>query len=105
MGRTNPTYREFLRRYRERCAPYRRGLRRGWQADFDRLFERAERHAAAAGQLNATDPEPVVLLSMLLSHERELRQLREAVDAVGDGGDKESVGADGGDERVGGRPE
>ncbi|WP_197409717.1 hypothetical protein [Haloferax profundi] len=79
MGRTNPTYRDALRRYRESWSPYRRALRADAKADFDRLFERAHEHAAAAGHANPADPHRAVVLSMLLSQERELRRLREHV--------------------------
>ncbi|WP_123533944.1 hypothetical protein [Halosimplex salinum] len=99
MGRTNPTYRDFLRRLEDDWRSFRRGLRRRSQSDFDRLFERARDHADAAGYANGTDPEFAFLLSVLVAQERELRELRERVDAVetdrGDGGDASpaSVGA------------
>lgn len=77
MGRTNPTYRECVQRFEERCGPMRRGLRRQYKTDFDRLFDRARRHADAAGYLNSTDPELAILVSVLLAHEHEIRRLRE----------------------------
>lgn len=77
MGRTNPTYRDFLRRYEQDWQPYRRALRRQYQADFDRLFERAAEFSDAAGYHNATNPELAVLMSILLSQEVALRQLHE----------------------------
>ena len=80
MGRTNPTYRAWLDRYEERWQPFRRALRESHRADFDRLFERAHEHAAAAGYQNATAPELAALVAILLSQERELRALRAAVD-------------------------
>lgn len=80
MGRTNPTYRDFLRRFERDWQPYRRGLRRQYQADFDRLFERAQAHADAAGYANAPDPHVAAILSMLLAQEVELRRLREELD-------------------------
>ncbi|MGB9965282.1 hypothetical protein [Halobacterium hubeiense] len=80
MGRTNPTYRDRLDDYEQRCQPFRRALRRERQQDFDRLFERARNHAHAAGHLNATDPERAAVLSMLLAQEAELRELRERLD-------------------------
>lgn len=87
MGRTNPTYRDFLRRFEASWLPFRRALRRRHRADFDRLFERAAEHASAAGQANATTPERAALLSMLVSQERELRHLRGRVAALeADGG-------------------
>ncbi|WP_435333588.1 hypothetical protein [Haloarchaeobius sp. TZWWS8] len=94
MGRTNPTYRDHLRRFRERYGSFRRALRREYQADFDRLFERADAHAHAAGYQNATDPETAALVSMLLAHEVELRELRERLAALDSSGDS---AADAGD--------
>jgi len=78
MGRTNPTYRDLLREVEADLDPFRRALRRESQADFDRLFERADRHADAAAYLNPTDPERAVLWSVLLSQERAIRRLQAA---------------------------
>lgn len=76
MGRTNPTYRDYLQRFEDQCQPLRRGLRHEYKADFDRLFERAQTHADAAGYLNSTDPELAILLSILLAQEHDIRQLQ-----------------------------
>lgn len=92
MGRTNPTFRDFLDSYEDRWRPFRRALRRRHREDFDRLFDRARSHADAAGHANATDPGTAVLLSMLLAQERELRDLRERLEAVE--GDSEPVEGD-----------
>lgn len=80
MGRTNPTYRRWLDRCEADWQPFRRALRQEHKADFDRLFERAGEHASAAGYQNATDPERAMLMAILLSQERELRQLRARID-------------------------
>ncbi|WP_435359244.1 hypothetical protein [Haloarchaeobius sp. DFWS5] len=77
MGRTNPTYRDHLRDFEDRYQPFRRALRRQYRGDFDRLFERADGHAHAAGYQHGTDHEVDALLSMLVSHEAEIRELRE----------------------------
>lgn len=82
MGRTNPTYRRWLERYETKWQPFRRALRQDRQQDFDRLFERASEHAGAAGYQNATDPEVATLLTILVSQERELRELRERSDGA-----------------------
>jgi uncharacterized membrane protein YccC len=76
MGRTNPTYRDYLQRFEDKCQPLRRGLRHEYKPDFDQLFDRAQTHADAAGYLNSTDPELAVLLSILLAQEHEIRKLR-----------------------------
>jgi hypothetical protein len=98
VGRTNPTFRDVLQRYREEWQAYRRGLRADQQAAFDALLADAERHADAAGYLNATDPTVPILLSMLLEAKRDRRALAERVatleahldgiDSVDEGGDR-----------------
>lgn len=80
MGRTNPTYRDYLRTFEERWAAYRRALRRHHQPHFDRLLERARCHADAASYVNSTDPETAILLSICLSQEVELQALRERLE-------------------------
>jgi len=80
MGRTNPTYRDALRRLEADCQSFRRALRRQYQADFDRLFDRARNHADAAGYYNGTDPQFAFVLSVLLAQEVELRELRAQVE-------------------------
>ncbi|WP_254528532.1 hypothetical protein [Natrinema gelatinilyticum] len=76
MGRTNPTYRDALRRLESEWEPMRRALRREYQDDFDRLFDRARAFADAAGYANPPRPERALVLSLLLAHEVELRRLR-----------------------------
>jgi hypothetical protein len=75
MGRTNPTYRDWLRAFEGHYGTYRRGLRRRDQPHLDRLFEQAADHADAAGLANDTDPEVAALLSMLVAHERRIAEL------------------------------
>ncbi|MFC7232921.1 hypothetical protein ACFQMM_19045 [Saliphagus sp. GCM10025308] len=79
MGRTNPTYRDALRRLEADWKPMRRALRRERQADFDRLFERARNVADAAGYANAADPERALVLSLLVAHETAIRRLEARV--------------------------
>ena len=82
MGRTTPTYRNALERLESVWEPMRRGLRRQYQSDFDRLFARARGFADAAGYANPPEPERAMVFSLLLAHEVELRELRERLDAV-----------------------
>jgi len=79
MGRTNPTYRDRLSDLEREFAAYRRALRAGEQAHFDRLFEHGRTYAHAAGYLNHPNPEIPFLLSVLLAHERRIAQLAERV--------------------------
>ena len=80
MGRTNPTYRDFLGRFEGRCQPFRRALRREAKPAYDRVFEHAQQHADAAGYLNSTDPEMAVLISVLVAQQREIQELRSEVE-------------------------
>ena len=80
MGRTNPTYRDWLRRTSEDLQPFRRALRQQYQTDFDRLFEHADQYADAAGYANRTTPEFSLLLSIFLGQQRELRRLQDQLD-------------------------
>lgn len=81
MGRTNATFRDLLRSYRDEWRPYRRALRRRDQPHFDRLFEHAAAHADAAGALNPREPMFPVLVSMLLEQERRITALERRLDA------------------------
>ena len=84
MGRTNPTYRQHVRRLNREWGKYRRTLRRQDQPHFDRLFEHAETYADAGSQLNTTDPVVPVLFSIMLAQEKRIAALEAAASpAVG----------------------
>lgn len=97
MGRTNPTFRDYVDREEDRWSSFRRGLRRHHQDDFDQLFVKARCYADAAGYANPADPHTALVLSILLGQERELRTLRERVDSLEEG---ESVDSREGGESV-----
>lgn len=80
MGRTNPTFRRNLRQIEQDWQPYRRGLRRHDQDMFDILFDHAESHADAAGQMNPHRPMDAVLLSILIEQQNAIEQLRDRLE-------------------------
>lgn len=82
MGRTNPTFRDLLRRYREDWGTFRRGLRVEHQPAFDALFDDAESHADAAGLQNAREPMHAILVAMALAQKRQIRTLTERVETL-----------------------
>lgn len=82
MGRTNPTFRDLLERYRTDWQPFRRGLRAEHKPAFDELFADAEAYADAAGYLNAREPMHPILVAMLLAQKRQLRALDDRVEAL-----------------------
>lgn len=73
VGRTNPTFRDFLQSLEDDWQDYRRALRRPDQDRFDRLWEDARQYADAGGYLNHQNPMVVVLFSMVLAHERRIQ--------------------------------
>ena len=75
MGRTNPTYRDQLRRLREDWADYERALRYRDQDAYERLWAHASDRADAAGYANHGRPLDAALLSMLLAQERRIAAL------------------------------
>jgi len=104
VGRSKPTFRNYLERFVADWRPYRRALRRRDQPHFDALFEAARGHADAAGYLDPADPRLAILFSMLLAHERELSRLRARVESAelgGLDGDGADVGTDAGDDGPG----
>lgn len=72
MGRTNPTFRDILRRIEERWGEYRRALRQRNQPRFDQLLTYAHNHADAAGLLNHETPLFPILFSIDLEQEQRL---------------------------------
>lgn len=84
MGRTNPTYRDRLRRVEDEWGRYRRALRADDRPHFDRLFEHARAHADAAGYQNHREPTLPLVLGVLLEHERRLAGLEGDADATAD---------------------
>ena len=84
MGRTNPTYRDTLRKTEENWQQYRRALRFADKEHFDRLFEHACAHADAAGYLNHQQPVLTLLISVALEQEKQIQNLTERVDALED---------------------
>lgn len=84
MGRTNATYRNFVRQIQQDWNPYRRALRFEDQQTFDDLFEHVSNHADAGSNLNATDPVVPVFLSIILEQEKRIQQLEDQLDDESD---------------------
>ena len=85
MGRTVATFRHLLAVEESRWRPFRDGLRRRDREAFDRLFDLARGHAAAATM--AASPlamEPVVL-AVLLEHQKALERLTARLAEVDEG--------------------
>ena len=82
MGRTNPTYRRALDDLVQTYQPFRRALRHPHDEDFDEVVEKARSFADAATHQNPPRPAHGALLSVLVAQEAELREHREAIQAL-----------------------
>jgi hypothetical protein len=85
MGRSVPTYRMKLEEMIAELSPYRRALREEDRPAFDALMNRARRYASAAGYQAAADPMETAVLSMLLGLEKEMEQVKGAMENGRDG--------------------
>jgi len=79
MGRTVPTYRLHLESILNDWMDYRRALREKDREAFDRLLNKARRHASAASYCAHMDPTVLAILSVLLETEKEI----EAAKSIG----------------------
>jgi hypothetical protein len=77
MGRTVPTFRMVIESFGWEWHDFKRALRDVDQEAFEELLNHARRHAAAG--TNATNPNPFepIVLSILIEHEKLLRELRD----------------------------
>jgi hypothetical protein len=76
LGRTLPTFRNLLDELEAAWSPYARGLTGAERARFERLWQRARRHASASSMQSPADPLHAVFFSILLEYEAELERLR-----------------------------
>ena len=82
MGRTNPTYRDELRKMEDQWQRFRRGLRHQDQEHFDQLFEHGRAYADAACYQNATYDVIAFLISVCLAQQRQLADFDQRLEAI-----------------------
>ncbi|MBW3582333.1 MAG: hypothetical protein KY455_04470 [Euryarchaeota archaeon] len=75
MGRTLPTFRRVIDEEERRWNDLRRGLGPEAQRAFDAVFQRARRHASAAGNQGVVEPMWAIMLTVLIENEMELQRL------------------------------
>ncbi len=80
MGRTLPTFRALLDRLEVEWADYRRALTEEEKQRWDALWQQARRHASASTNAAPLNPMEAVVLSVLLEHDKRLRQLEDDED-------------------------
>lgn len=77
MGRTVIPYTQVVDQERSRWLKFRRALRKEDQAYFDQIFELARLHTQAGVYASQPWPMEVILMSMLLEHQKALAGLTE----------------------------
>ena len=79
MGRTVPSFRMLLEEIIAELSIFRRALHGEDKAAFDRLMNKARKHASSCTVAPTLDPMDAVFLSILVEQEKELNLLREGM--------------------------
>lgn len=82
MGRTLPSITQSWNEEQAAFGRFRRALRRSDQLALDELFVAARQHLAAAASAANLLPMETFLLAMLLEEHKEVRRLRERIEAL-----------------------
>ncbi len=79
MGRTVPTFTMVIQQEMESWSKYRRGLRKEDQEALDELFRAARLQLAGSAYAARPIPFESIVMSMLVSQQRCLQELRERI--------------------------
>lgn len=79
MGKTQPTYRDRLRRLEADWEPFERALRTQYQEDYAQLWTHARDYADAAGIQNEVTTMEPFLVTVCLGQQKQIRELKERV--------------------------
>jgi len=79
MGRTLATFTQLVQEEIANWRRYRRALRAEDQQALDKLFAAARKHSAAGAYLARDMPFEVMLLSMLVEHQKHIQHLSRTV--------------------------
>ena len=79
MGRTVPTFRNIVESFGWEWNDFKRALREMDREAFDELLNHARRHASAGSNMSNPNPFEPVVMSILVEHEKTIRELRKDV--------------------------
>jgi hypothetical protein len=82
MGRTIPSWRIVLEEELKRWERFRDALRIDERPIFDDLMDECRRHASAAGAATLPVKTEGMFLSLLFSHHKGLKELRDKIDRI-----------------------
>jgi len=78
MGRTVPTFRNVIESFGLEWTDFKRALRNIDREAFEEMMNHARRHAAAGSNMSAPNPFEPVVMSILVEHEKKIRELKNA---------------------------
>ena len=79
MERTDLSFSQVLEQEVQEWKKFQRALRKEDQQFLDRLFEKARLHVQAGGCASRPWPFEIILISILLEHEKALVELRSKI--------------------------
>ena len=82
MGRTIPSWRMLLEEELTRWKRFRNALRIDERPIFDDLMDECRRHASAAGAAVLPAKTEGMFLSLLFSHHKSLKELRDKIERI-----------------------
>jgi hypothetical protein len=82
LGRTVPSYRQALETEIARWETFRRALRGKEAEAFDKMMNACRMHASAAGMATRPILSEAMFMSILLSQQRELMEIRENLERL-----------------------
>lgn len=80
MGRTNNTYRNWIKDTKKRWKPFENSLRKEKQKHYNRVFEKGESNAHAATYFNHSNPFLPFLMSIIIEQEKEIENLKQKIE-------------------------
>jgi hypothetical protein len=83
MGRTVPTFRHVVESFGWEWHEFKHALRQLDREAFDELMNHARKHADAGGNMPNPNPFEPVVMSILVEHEKIIRQLRDQLEQTG----------------------
>ncbi|MDW8048347.1 MAG: hypothetical protein RMJ07_01510 [Nitrososphaerota archaeon] len=82
MGRTIPSYRMILESEIKRWEGFLKALRREDRAAFEEMMNECRRYASAAGSAARPIITDAMFMSILLSHQKALMEMRAAIEKI-----------------------
>ncbi len=82
MGRTVPSYRQALETEISRWEAFRKALRGKDSEAFDKMMNACRMHASAAGMATRSILSEAMFMSILLSQQKELVEIRESLERL-----------------------